>query len=194
MAGVLPGRSHGGLGVLFQTTSLALIVSLWMGGCAHGPVHRARKPSAAVAASMPSRLGRCIAPEIHAGAGKSGLALVVDGPEAYADRVAVADLAQHTLDLQYFIWNGDHAGSFLLDKVLKAADRGVRVRLLVDDAYSKGLVTGALQNVTSGVRTVLAEIEDGVSAAAPPLVRRRDRTRQLLRDMRTGGRDLVAAA
>ena len=48
-------------------------------------------------------------------------------------REALAGMAEHTIDLQYFIWSGDASGRVLLERVLRAADRGVRVRILIDD-------------------------------------------------------------
>jgi putative cardiolipin synthase len=53
-------------------------------------------------------------------------------------RLLLADLAEETLDMQYFIWKADATGDLLLDHVIKAADRGVRVRILVDDIYIIG--------------------------------------------------------
>jgi cardiolipin synthase C len=47
----------------------------------------------------------------------------------------MADLAEKTLDGQYYIWDGDITGLTLADRLLRAADRGVRVRLLIDDHY-----------------------------------------------------------
>ena len=48
--------------------------------------------------------------------------------------------------MQYYIWDGDTTGRIIVDRVMKAADRGVRVRLLVDDPYYKASdsVTAAL--------------------------------------------------
>ncbi len=53
--------------------------------------------------------------------------------EALAARVALARLAEKSLDVQYYIWHGDDSGRILLKELLDAADRGVRVRLLLDD-------------------------------------------------------------
>src|SRR4029453_1017644 len=64
---------------------------------------------------------------------QSGLRTLLDGREALAARVALADAAQRSLDVQYFIWNKDMTGRVLLEHLLRAADRGVRVRLLLDD-------------------------------------------------------------
>jgi putative cardiolipin synthase len=71
--------------------------------------------------------------------GKSGVLLLPDGREAFAARGALARAAERSLDLQYYIWHGDVAGRLLLREVLAAADRGVRVRMLLDDNGTAGL-------------------------------------------------------
>jgi cardiolipin synthase C len=65
--------------------------------------------------------------------GESGFRLVREGPEAFAIRAASARLAGRSLDVQTYIWHADLTGGFLAKELLAAADRGVRVRLLVDD-------------------------------------------------------------
>ena len=50
-----------------------------------------------------------------------------------ASRVHLIRKAQHTIDLQYYIWKDDYIGHMMLQELLKAADRGVKVRLLIDD-------------------------------------------------------------
>ena len=78
-------------------------------------------------------LGRAVRPRVVAHVGQSGLHPLADGREALAARLALADAAQRSLDVQYFIWNKDMTGKVLLEHLLRAADRGVRVRLLLDD-------------------------------------------------------------
>jgi len=65
--------------------------------------------------------------------GASGFRLVFDGVEAFALRAASARAAGRSLDLQYYIWHNDTTGRLLANELLQAADRGVRVRLLLDD-------------------------------------------------------------
>jgi putative cardiolipin synthase len=65
--------------------------------------------------------------------GLSGAYPLAEGVEALAARVALARRAEQSLDVQYYIWHGDESGRLLLKELLDAADRGVRVRLLVDD-------------------------------------------------------------
>ncbi|ENX41503.1 phospholipase D family protein [Acinetobacter sp. NIPH 2100] len=50
-----------------------------------------------------------------------------------ASRTHLIRNAKHQLDLQYYIWNDDAIGNMMLNELLKAADRGVKVRLLIDD-------------------------------------------------------------
>lgn len=72
-----------------------------------------------------------------AGAGAdSAFRLVADGLDAFALRVQLVRRARHTLDLQYYIIHADETGQLLAAEVLRAADRGVRVRILLDDIYA----------------------------------------------------------
>ncbi|MEZ5396709.1 MAG: phospholipase D family protein [Bryobacterales bacterium] len=69
----------------------------------------------------------------------SGLHLLPVAVDAFAMRVALARSAQRTIDAQYYIWDGDLSGRMLLSEIVAAADRGVRVRLLIDDNPTAGL-------------------------------------------------------
>lgn len=92
-----------------------------------------RKASTALTPDGQSLLDRMLGPEIEAAKGRSGFRLLAIGMEAFLMRVALADAAQRSLDLQYYIYREDDTGAYLTQALLKAADRGVRVRLLVDD-------------------------------------------------------------
>ncbi len=63
----------------------------------------------------------------------SGFHLLDANEEALRWRLALIDAARHTIDLQYYLWYGDAAGKLMTRHVIEAADRGVTVRLLVDD-------------------------------------------------------------
>lgn len=67
------------------------------------------------------------------GEGVSGFRLLSQNLDALRWRLVLIDTARHSLDLQYYVWFGDKAGQLLMARVLAAADRGVRVRLLFDD-------------------------------------------------------------
>ena len=65
--------------------------------------------------------------------GRSGIYLVSEGPEALALRLVLSDMAERTIDAQYYLLHDDSSGHLFAWKLLEAADRGVRVRLLLDD-------------------------------------------------------------
>lgn len=91
-------------------------------------------------------IDRGIAPLIAAHPGRSGVGLIADNLDAFAVRALTARGAGRSLDLQYYIWHDDFTGQLLDREVLLAADRGVRVRLLLDDlnAHGKDSVLAAL--------------------------------------------------
>ena len=80
-----------------------------------------------------TRLAAAVRPHVAAHPGQSGLHPLADARDAMAARLVLADAAERSLDVQYFIWNGDMVGRVLLERLFRAADRGVRVRLLLDD-------------------------------------------------------------
>ena len=65
--------------------------------------------------------------------GQCGLATLLDNSDAFAARALSAAKAGRSLDLMYYIWTTDLTGWLLLDALVSAADRGVRIRLLLDD-------------------------------------------------------------
>jgi putative cardiolipin synthase len=72
---------------------------------------------------------------IHAAHGPevSGFQLIDRNEDGLRWRLALIDSARHSIDLQYYLWYGDTAGRVVAKRILDAADRGVRVRMLVDD-------------------------------------------------------------
>ena len=64
---------------------------------------------------------------------ESTMYLVSEGTEAFLTRMALLKLAERSVDAQYFIWKSDLIGKLLFNELIEAADRGVRVRLLLDD-------------------------------------------------------------
>lgn len=80
-----------------------------------------------------SRIGRAIAGLETAHPGLSGIQLLPDSRDSYAARVKLIRAADVCLDVQYYIWCEDVSGRLLLDELRQAADRGVAVRLLLDD-------------------------------------------------------------
>lgn len=77
-------------------------------------------------------------PAEGASEGLSGVYHLHDPLLALQVRLGLALTASRTLDLQYYLWKGDLSGTLLLHRAVEAADRGVRVRLLIDDIYHSG--------------------------------------------------------
>lgn len=78
-------------------------------------------------------------PPPEAASGDSGVLPLADGREALRARLALAEKATRSIDAQYYIWHDDTSGMILLEELAKAADRGVRVRLLLDDNGIPGM-------------------------------------------------------
>jgi cardiolipin synthase C len=78
-------------------------------------------------------LGRLHAAERAAYPGKSGFHLLSSGLDAFVARAVSSNFAERSIDAQYYLYHNDLVGKLFSDLLLKAADRGVWVRLLVDD-------------------------------------------------------------
>ncbi|MEM9018367.1 MAG: phospholipase D-like domain-containing protein, partial [Verrucomicrobiota bacterium] len=72
------------------------------------------------------------------GVDESAFHLIIEAEEALQWRLALVDHARQSIDVQYYLWNIDEAGLLLLSRLLDAADRGVRVRMLIDDLLFPG--------------------------------------------------------
>lgn len=83
-------------------------------------------------------LDRAIAPLAAAHHGESGLMLLTSNLGAFRARLETAQAAGRSLDLQYYFWKNDLTGRLLIREVIAAAQRGVRVRLLLDDINAFG--------------------------------------------------------
>ena len=118
---------------------LLAAIAVLLAGCATLPPPQDRIETTALTDTADTRLGRAVAPLVASNPGKSGIHKFPDPHDAFAARVRMAAAAEKTLDAQYFIWNGDQVGYLLFEALWQAAERGVRVRLLLDDANTSGL-------------------------------------------------------
>ncbi|WP_374667386.1 phosphatidylserine/phosphatidylglycerophosphate/cardiolipin synthase family protein [Acinetobacter sp.] len=82
-------------------------------------------------------LAKIVLPLRNANPGLTGYHVLYDPLEALAARMELIKKAEKSLDLQYYIWDNDKIGSMALHSIIQAADRGVKVRLLIDDNNSK---------------------------------------------------------
>ena len=119
---------------LLQLVCLATM--LLVAGCATLPpgLDAPKSESTALAQPEATTLGKRFGTRARDHPGLSGFNLLVDGTNSFAMRMGIAEKSERTLDVQYFVWQQDDTGSLLLGALLAAADRGVRVRLLLDDA------------------------------------------------------------
>ncbi|WP_341676937.1 phospholipase D family protein [Niveibacterium sp. SC-1] len=83
---------------------------------------------------LAQRIGRVLPPHLAA----SGFHLLYSGADALAARYAAAEIAERSLDLQYYMLREDASTNVLMERVWHASQRGVRVRLLLDDMYASG--------------------------------------------------------
>jgi cardiolipin synthase C len=97
-----------------------------------------RMPSNAFAHPETTNVGALFREASEKHPGLSGFSLVQHGENAFLARLAMVDLAEKTLDAQYYIWDSDTTGRILASRLIRAADRGVRVRILIDDNYQTG--------------------------------------------------------
>ena len=112
-----------------------ILVAAWLGGCASLPPGSdfAKTTSSAYPQPELTRFGRQFAAAARAHGGNSGFRLLTVGVDGFLTRVQMVNAAERTIDVQYFIFRADDTGQLLTEAVLRAADRGVRVRVLVDD-------------------------------------------------------------
>ena len=124
--------------VLDMTVSrflLAFLAAVLVGGCASLPPGSdfPKTVSSALAQPEETRLGRQFADAGRQHGGNSAFRMLAVGVDGFLARVQMVNAAERTLDLQYFIFRADETGKLLTNAVLQAADRGVRVRVLIDD-------------------------------------------------------------
>ena len=117
---------------------MVLLLLLFLAGCSTLPTDYPRTQSHALEAPEQTRGGAKLNRLAKQRPGKSGFALLREGRAAFTSRIAMAGTAEKTLDLQYYIWEADSTGRILAERLIQAADRGVRVRLLLDDINLKG--------------------------------------------------------
>jgi len=118
---------------------LCAAVFLVMSGCAVSVSDKSKSQALSNEEAQNTNLGRAIIPRLEKHPGQSGIYMLADPHDAFAARVLLARVADRTLDVQYYIWRRDVTGTFLIRELHAAANRGVRVRVLLDDNGTSGL-------------------------------------------------------
>ena len=116
-----------------------LLILVVIGWWSRLPSLEGRTTSTALLDTAGTRLGRSITPLVDAHPGLCGIHPLADSRDAFAARARLAEVAERTLDVQYYIWQNDMTGTLLFEALRAAADRGVRVRFLLDDNTTQGL-------------------------------------------------------
>jgi cardiolipin synthase C len=124
-------------------TLLVFCVMLTLSGCATLPQNVDRTSSYAFSDTDGTLLGKARLEEEAAHPDQSGFVLLGNGLDAFVARAVLARTAERSIDAQYYLLHGDLTGMLFIDQLVKAADRGVRVRLLVDDMDLEGRDLGA---------------------------------------------------
>jgi putative cardiolipin synthase len=117
----------------------ALLSLLVAAGCASLPPLPERTPSHAVEPSPTTPLGRALTPLVRQHPGQTGVLAVGNGRLAFALRMLLAKAAAQSIDIQTYIWHEDTTGTLMFEEALAAAERGVRVRILLDDSRTRGM-------------------------------------------------------
>ncbi len=131
MSGRFANRWYGGC--RFTRPALMLCGLLALTGCAMLPSQEGRPESYALTDTENTAIARATAAQEAAHPGLSGFRPLPNGVDAILARIALAEHAERSLDVQYYIWHDDLTGRQFAGALLRAADRGVRVRILIDD-------------------------------------------------------------
>jgi putative cardiolipin synthase len=119
------------LATILLTTNLLLAA-----GCATAPFDYPRESSVAINTSENTAARRLVEEWKGENPGPSGFYPLISGQDALGARLRLMDQAEKSIDVQYFLMKGDTAGKVFAGNLLRAADRGVRVRFLLDDIFT----------------------------------------------------------
>ena len=123
----------------FQLCFAAIALALSpLGACSGLPHDVTRTVMMALESPTGTAAGIFIDSELQKHPGQSGFILLASGDDAFSARTGAAAIAERTIDAQYYIWDADTVGKLLINELILAADRGVRVRLLLDDYLTAG--------------------------------------------------------
>jgi putative cardiolipin synthase len=113
-------------------------------GCATVSFTEPKSYSETITDTADTRLGEGVSRWVDTHGGLSGFYPLSQGMDALGVRLRLAEVAEKSIDLQYFLMKDDTAGAVMMNALLKAADRGVRVRFLLDDIFTTAKDRGLL--------------------------------------------------
>jgi putative cardiolipin synthase len=118
---------------------VSVVMTTLFAGCASLPPLEGRETTVALTDTADTRLGESLRSEAEAHPGKSGIYSLDRAQDSFVARAVLARRADRSLDVQYYIWHGDITGYLMFEELWDAAERGVRVRMLLDDNGIAGL-------------------------------------------------------
>ena len=121
----------------FKRTAALVIAVAILSSCATVPLDNPKTYSEVMTDTADTSLGRDVARWLQAHDGLSGFYPLSQGMDALGVRLRLAERAEKSIDLQYFLMKNDTAGAVVINSLLKSADRGVRVRFLLDDIFTE---------------------------------------------------------
>ena len=116
--------------------ALCMTLILLLSGCASVPFDYPKKPSAVTRISDQTTLGAEGLEWISRHGDASGFIALAEGNDALGVRLKLMEAAEESIDAQHFLIKPDQAGKLFVGGLLRAADRGVRVRFLIDDIFT----------------------------------------------------------
>ena len=120
---------------IFRVSTLILLAAAFT-GCATVSFDEPKSYSETITDTADTRLGKVVSQWVDTHGGLSGFYPLIQGMDALGVRLRLTEVADKSIDLQYFLMKYDTAGTVLANALLKAADRGVRVRFLLDDIFT----------------------------------------------------------
>jgi len=115
---------------------ILLLLATAFTGCATVSFDEPKPYSETITDTVDTRLGEDVSQWADTHGGLSGFYPLSQGMDALGVRLRLAEIAEKSIDLQYFLMKDDTAGAVFMNALLKAADRGVRVRFLLDDIFT----------------------------------------------------------
>ena len=116
--------------------TMVLFFALLVSGCATVSFDQSKTYTQAIINPEDTSLGEYAAQKVEQFEGLSGFYPLKEGLDALGMRLRMAEVAEKSLDLQYFLMKNDTVGAVMANALLKAADRGVRIRFLLDDVFT----------------------------------------------------------
>lgn len=117
-------------------STCCLILMGLLAGCASAPLDYPRQASVAIEETSQTSEAAEVRKWMGGRTDVNGFYPIEAGFDAFGTRLLLIDGAEVSIDAQYFLMKPDHAGHVFAAKLIEAADRGVRVRLLLDDVFT----------------------------------------------------------